>query len=280
MLCQQRFHLSLKNEIMAIGDELATRGDWRREFRRQFSELTHRWEFKHVLNLPPLELGWGERWRQCQGKGKVQFSCRNCYNTWSSLNGVAVFQYILKHGLYGEVNMQLMGQKCRSCSSEVFEVPEWYKQEMSIAVSTLLAKVKEKCYGVKSRHDWFNDRHIEGEMNGPHLPHLCQACEKGVCRENKNDSLDLSLTLGHRTHSDCNDHLPINRLSLQDNRNKTWLRQRLPNVPVVESRERDTNNWSSFSPEGSPDAFVYKVIMVVFVLFLLLSFGIDFVFKK
>lgn len=156
---------------------------WRSQFDRLSSGLTHSWKLRTVKQLPSIEEDRNDGWKRYQGKGKVQFKCKKCRNTWSSLYGTVIFHYRLNtNESQGEVKMQPMGQKCRDCSADNFEEAEWYRSEISEVLSNLLAKVKVKYYDCrpKSRNPPPSDRR---KMNGPHRRDLCEACEKGVCAE-------------------------------------------------------------------------------------------------
>lgn len=167
---------------------------WKSEFDRQFAGLPHSWSLREVLDLPSIEEDRIDGWKRYQRKGKVQFECEVCSNTWSSLNGVVMFHYRLTtYNSRGEVKMQLMGQKCKVCSPEKFEDADWNSCEISDVLRNLLAKVKEKYYSDSGSHKPPSRQRRE-KMNGPHLSNLCEACKKGVCTESIEDGLgDLGL---------------------------------------------------------------------------------------
>ena len=156
---------------------------WKSEFDLQFAGLPHSWNLREVLDLPSIEEDRIDGWKRYQRKGKVQFECEMCSNTWSSLNGVVIFHYRLTtYNSHGEVKMQLMRQKCKICSTENFEDAEWCSSEISEVLSNLLAKVKEKYYSDSGSHKPPSRQRRE-KMNGPHLSYLYEACNKGVCTE-------------------------------------------------------------------------------------------------
>ena len=117
----------------------------------------------------------------------MQFDYKICRHSWSSSYGVAIFHYRLRSDEDGEVQMELMGQKCKMCVNPKYETPVWGEQGISIAVSSLLAKVKEKCYGIKLHSKPRDCCIIEENKKRPHLSHLCQACERKVCVANRQD---------------------------------------------------------------------------------------------
>lgn len=181
---------------------IADLDNWRREFKKQFSELPSRWELNPNHVSHSRLLGWNKCWE----KGQVQFNCRKCRRNWTSINGVTVFHYKLGNGGYGEVNMELMGQKCKRCMSQEYQTPNWERQEIIMAVSGLLSKVKEKYYGLKSPDDKPCNRHRQEKMKGPHLANLCEACARGECTENQTKDTVVNINVDRGlTNSDEDD---------------------------------------------------------------------------
>lgn len=181
---------------------IADLDNWRREFKKQFSELPSRWELNPNHVSHSRSLGWNK----CREKGQVQFNCRKCRRNWTSLNGVTVFHYKLGNGGYGEVNMELMGQKCKKCMSQEYQTPNWERQEIIMAVSGLLSKVKEKYYGLKSQEEKRSNRHIQRKIKGPHQATLCEACARGECTENQPKDTVVNINVDHGlTNSDEDD---------------------------------------------------------------------------
>ena len=87
--------------------------------------------------------------------------------------------------------MESMGQKCKKCP-QAYEGPKWEKEDVSYAVSELLAKVKETFYGIKSQNQRCRSRNVKTKKTkGPHISRLCQACENGICEEYKNVVINI-----------------------------------------------------------------------------------------
>lgn len=164
------------------------RSDGESVWKRKFDEITelplyipaHRhWQLRHVSKPPSHARPRPFNWKQYKTKGMVSFLCKTCGRFWCSVNGVVIFYYRQRRTQFdGEVRMWLMRQNCKRCFR--CEDPEWSSSEIFQVLCRLLAKIEEKFYGREKRSFC---RPWRGNMNGPHLSYLCEACQQGVCTE-------------------------------------------------------------------------------------------------
>lgn len=123
---------------------------WMSEFRRIFSSFQHElWTIQPVERKPT-----GVRLNMFVDSAKVRFSCdaslpflpkscrftnvyyfclQRCGHSWTSMKGRIVFWFALLSPNFniGIVAIKLFGQRCVSCSSEVFQQPMWYPEEVT-----------------------------------------------------------------------------------------------------------------------------------------------------
>ncbi|XP_028394720.1 uncharacterized protein LOC114518888 [Dendronephthya gigantea] len=165
---------------------MASQCQWVTEFNEQLSnnpELSGgKWNLKMVNHSLP-ERGW----LITKSKGKAAFTCSHskCANRWTSVNGLAKFNYRKD----GDVRVFLARQKCQKCEDK-FEDAIWEDSDIKRAVTKLLDKVKEKFYGSNNSTTGTPDNtYIPADMRAPHQSHLCEACELGECQNDDVNSI-------------------------------------------------------------------------------------------
>ncbi|CAF1358198.1 unnamed protein product, partial [Didymodactylos carnosus] len=138
-----------------------------------------------------LDVFWhGEAHDSILGQARAQrsrnksFTCTRCSNGWSSAKATVEFYHRLDCGR-GTIRMLLLGQQCKKCGNRngTYSEPDFPSDVMEKILDNLHRCICEKYYGqprVKNR----NPENAK-KMNGPHIRELCEACRKGICKEDR-----------------------------------------------------------------------------------------------
>ncbi|CAF1396055.1 unnamed protein product [Didymodactylos carnosus] len=156
--------------------------DWNDAFNNsKFNDLSHNWSF----DLMPKNInGLSKENRRYVQQKYAHFTCTRCSNGWSSAKATVEFYHRLDCGR-GTIRMLLLGQQCKKCGNRngTYSEPDFPSDVMEKILDNLHRCICEKYYGqprVKNR----NPENAK-KMNGPHIRELCEACRKGICKEDR-----------------------------------------------------------------------------------------------
>ncbi|CAN9504032.1 unnamed protein product [Ophioblennius macclurei] len=118
-------------------------------------------------------------WKVHKNHGFGSFQCGHCQKVWSSARVVIVFQYRLRNQK-GTVIMRPFGQCCLRCRN-TFELPGFSDETVKAALLKVCSKIRKNCYnedeGETPRSNTFK------KWTKPHETALCEACQKGICKQ-------------------------------------------------------------------------------------------------
>ncbi|XP_076058513.1 uncharacterized protein LOC143035530 isoform X2 [Oratosquilla oratoria] len=140
-----------------------------------FKNLPHTWTI-HYSEEGTRFLG---NWGMFKDHAKVRFYCKECNDGWTSMYGIVMFMY-RQNFEYGEIQYQVVGQKCSQCHPSTFEMPLWYPEEAQKVITNLYYEISSKIYGLHTPRT-IRTRRL-GQPHTQHNHQLCQGCCSGVCR--------------------------------------------------------------------------------------------------
>ncbi|KAM8745633.1 receptor-transporting protein 3-like [Acanthopagrus schlegelii] len=155
--------------------------DWTYIFRDKATDLRQgdswRLEFDDTLVPESPNPGWKEYIRNTGAR----FRCRKCGRSWPS-NRVMVVFHMRLIGREGVVKVRRFRQNCKNCPSAPMENPEILPENIDILMDNLVKKIRIKCYGERLDGGFRPPQNLE--VNSPHEPAHCEACQLGICERN------------------------------------------------------------------------------------------------
>ncbi|XP_069068695.1 receptor-transporting protein 3-like [Pleurodeles waltl] len=124
----------------------------------------------------------GPQWGQYRQQAFGSFYCSRCTHCWASAQVLILFQMKLeKMRRRGTVKMNILKQKCKSCSAGIFEEPEFTEDNIRVILNNLMLSILELCYGEYVDDDELQSITVYGNLRGPHQSEHCSACQRGIC---------------------------------------------------------------------------------------------------